>query len=195
MSPTKASRDGDSNVMHRYKPSMKKIVEIASFTVLLGFSVIFGLLGKSVEMGLAIVAGALAVSLINIDKFRKIKGAGFEAELKEQVEAIIEKETEPYPSKTKDIVDEENALPDLSNVSDSIQKVINALQHPEYTWRYIGGIKQDTKLSEGEIKGRLKWLKENGLARQSVGKHGTIWTLTEEGRYLDVIRDFEEVNA
>ena len=46
-------------------------------------------------MALAIVAGAMAFALINLDKFSKIKGAGFEAELRDQIEAVIEKETEP----------------------------------------------------------------------------------------------------
>ena len=40
----------------------------------------------TVQMGLAIVAGAIAVAFINIDKFKSFKGAGFEAELQKVVE-------------------------------------------------------------------------------------------------------------
>lgn len=38
------------------------------------------------QMGLAIVAGAIAAAFINIDKFKSFKGAGFEAELQKVVE-------------------------------------------------------------------------------------------------------------
>lgn len=62
---------------------MKKIMSILFIIVP---SLIFGYLGKPVEMGLAIVAGAIAASFLHIDQISKFKGAGFEAEMKKVVE-------------------------------------------------------------------------------------------------------------
>lgn len=167
---------------------MKKFIEFVSFMIMLLGSLAFGYLGKPAEMGLAIVAGAIAFSLANLDKFSKIKGAGFEAELKEKIEAVIEKETEPTISG-----EEGNPVPDVSKIGTDTRAVINALRHHEYTWRYIGGIKQDTGLSTAEINKSIKWLIENGYTKQSLGKHGTIWNLTQDGRYLSAVIDFEHV--
>jgi uncharacterized protein (UPF0333 family) len=49
-------------------------------------SLYFGYVGKSIEMGLAIVAGSIAGAFLNLDKFESFKGAGFEAELKKAVD-------------------------------------------------------------------------------------------------------------
>ena len=46
----------------------------------------FGYRGQPAEMALAIVAGAIALSFLNIDKIARFKGAGFEAEMKKAVE-------------------------------------------------------------------------------------------------------------
>lgn len=45
----------------------------------------FGYMGQTVEMGLSIVAGAVAGAFINLDKFERFSGAGFEAELRKAV--------------------------------------------------------------------------------------------------------------
>lgn len=45
----------------------------------------FGYSGKTTEMGLSIVAGAIALAFLNIDKISKFKGVGFEAEMKQAV--------------------------------------------------------------------------------------------------------------
>ena len=57
-----------------------------SVVVILVPGLSFGALGKSVEMGLAVAAGAIAAAFINIDKFEHFKGAGFEAQMKKAVE-------------------------------------------------------------------------------------------------------------
>ncbi|MCG8514690.1 MAG: hypothetical protein MI740_11145 [Halanaerobiales bacterium] len=49
-------------------------------------AIYFGYIGKSTEMGLAIVAGAIVAAFINIDKIQRFKGAGFEAEMRKMVE-------------------------------------------------------------------------------------------------------------
>ena len=48
----------------------------------------FGIIERPVEMGIALVMGAIAASFINIDKFKSFKGAGFEAKLHEAKETI-----------------------------------------------------------------------------------------------------------
>ncbi len=63
-----------------------KLVFRISFLFLLGVSTVFGFLEKTVAMSLSIVSGAIGMAFSNLDKFQKIKGAGFEAELKKAVE-------------------------------------------------------------------------------------------------------------
>lgn len=167
---------------------MRKLAEFISFSILLGGSMWFGYKGQPVEMGLAIVAGAIAFALLNLDKFSRIKGAGFEAELREKIEAVIEKETELSASG-----EESNPVQDMSKVDNNTRAVINALQHPEYTWRYIGGIMKDTKLSSSDVKSSINWLVSNGYVKQLLGSHGTIWNLTEDGRYLSAVINLKNV--
>jgi hypothetical protein len=57
--------------------------------ILMGPAMYFGYSGKPTEMGISIVASALALTFINMDKFEFFKGAGFEAQLKK-----VEKATE-----------------------------------------------------------------------------------------------------
>lgn len=172
------------------KNKMKKIVEYSSFTVMLGVSVIFGFMGYAAEMALAIVAGAIAFAFANIDRFSKIKGAGFEAELREKIQAVIEKETEPELFSDGEA---QTPVPNSRLVNENTRKVISALQHHEYTWRYINGIKKETQLSSEQIETSLDWLISNGYARQSLGKSGQIWSLTEDGRYLSAVIAFEDI--
>lgn len=48
---------------------------------MLGVIFYFGYQSKPTEMGLVIVGCAIALSFVNIDKIKKFKGAGFEAEM------------------------------------------------------------------------------------------------------------------
>lgn len=171
---------------------MKRFVEGCSYLVILLVSTIFGYLGKSAEMALAIVAGAIAISLVNLDKFSKIKGAGFEATLKEQIEAVVAKETELFIEEDEMLASEEDKpIPNLLLGDVATRKVIVALRHHDYTWRYMRGVKKDTMLSETEILKSLGWLIDNDYTKKSHGKHGTIWSLTETGRYVAAVIDFE----
>lgn len=70
---------GDNKLKNSVNLDAKSLITIF-LIVVPGF--IFGLLGKPVEMGLAIVSGALASSFINIDKIDLIQGAGFQARFK-----------------------------------------------------------------------------------------------------------------
>ena len=58
------------------------------FSVLLALipALAFGYLRQPTEMGLAIIAGGLAAVFVNIDKIQRVKGAGFEAEMRKAVE-------------------------------------------------------------------------------------------------------------
>ena len=62
-----------------------KIVFWISFFFLLGASALFGYFDKLGAMSLSVVAGAIGMAFANLDKFSKIKGAGFEAELRKAV--------------------------------------------------------------------------------------------------------------
>ncbi len=59
---------------------------IASVFVIVIPTVYFGFEGQPTEMGIMAVAGSIAAAFINIDKIQKVKGAGFEAEMKKVVD-------------------------------------------------------------------------------------------------------------
>ena len=61
---------------------IKTIILLISF----GFTIFFGYKGLAAEMTLMIVAGAVFLSFLNIDKFKAFKGAGFSAELKDTLD-------------------------------------------------------------------------------------------------------------
>ena len=168
---------------------MKPFIQFIAFAILLVGTMVLAFLGKPAEMGLAIVAAAMALVFSDIERFRKIKGAGFEAELREQVQAIVEKETEPLKSE-----DSDSTSPMGATIDSDTKAVMNALQHPEYTWRYLPGIAEETKLSKSVVSRKLEWLVQNGFARRSVGKHGPIWSLTEEGRSRNIIDEFPDLS-
>ena len=54
--------------------------------IIMGPCLIFGFLGKPTEMGLIIIASSITAAFINIDKIKKFKGAGFEAEMQKVVD-------------------------------------------------------------------------------------------------------------
>ncbi len=167
---------------------MKFVVQVIGYATLLGGAILFGIISRPAEMALAIVAGSIALAFSEIERFRSIKGAGFEAELWDQMRAVVEKETEePPPDETTD------TSPLSANVDTKTKSVMNALQHPEFTWRYLGGIKKDAGLKSSTVTEALKWLVDNSYARRSQGRQGPIWSLTEEGRHLNTISDFEDL--
>lgn len=62
---------------------LKKIISVI---IIITPAIIFGFIGKPTEMGLSIVASSIAVAFLYIEKIQRIKGAGFEAEMKKAVE-------------------------------------------------------------------------------------------------------------
>lgn len=150
---------------------MKRIGEIASLLVILLFTVIFGFLGKTTEIGLAIIAGAISFGLLNLSQIASLKGAGLEIitrERKEQIDAVLEREIEPA-----------SVISIKSYSTDEVtKKVVRAFLSSQYSWRYTKGLVQYTGESEEDVKQAINWLIDNGLATKSNGKHGSIWTLS-----------------
>ena len=155
-------------------PKLNTIFQILSAMILLIVSTCFGYLGKPTEMGLAILAGALGLAFSNLDKFSEFSGAGFSAKMKDQLQAVIDKETEESPSK-------EVAAEELSPPEESI---LEALANPKYTWRTLPGVSGAAKCSESETWSALVALTEKGLVRTgNKNKTGEmIWSLTSKGR-------------
>ena len=59
---------------------------VVSVILILAPALAFGFAGKTTEMSLSIIAGATAASFVNIDKIKRFKGGGFEAEMRHAVE-------------------------------------------------------------------------------------------------------------
>ncbi|MGX9728358.1 MAG: hypothetical protein ACTFAK_13910 [Candidatus Electronema sp. VV] len=156
------------------------IMQVSSFAVLLLGSLFFGLLGKTTEMGLAILAGCLSLAFANLDKISKFKGAGFEAEMRgEEVAAMIAKDTEPPR-------DQDSSLFTIRaySLDDTAKQVVKSLGDSKYTWRSLNGISNESNLPASDVREKLNWLKINGLAIQPGISHQDNWGLTEEGRNL-----------
>lgn len=66
----------------------EKVVINKFLPVLLIFlpTLIFGIMGKTVEMSIMIIAGSIVCVFMQIEKFKMFKGGGFEAQLKEAVD-------------------------------------------------------------------------------------------------------------
>lgn len=157
-----------------FKMELRKILEILSFSVLLGVSLIFGFMGKNAEMGLSIAAGAISLVFLNLEKIASFKGGGIEIitkEQQEQIQAVIEKETEPSGVRA------EGFGTDLNTRS-----VISALKNQKFTWRYVRGLVDESKQSKEQVEESLSWLLANGLAKKSRGMKGEIWSLSQKGR-------------
>ena len=169
--------------------SMKTVIKFFGFVVLLFGTIVFGFLGQPTEMALTIVASSMALVFSDIERFKKVKGAGFEAEMRDQIEAIIDKETEPTESE-----DSKNTSPLTATLDRESKAILNAIDSPKYTWRYQSGIMKGSKIGRDVALKKLAWLVEHGFVRRSVGKYGTIWSLTEQGRHMVVIEDFDNLD-
>jgi hypothetical protein len=159
---------------------MNNIAQISAYVLLIVGSFVFGLLGKPTEMGLCTLAGAIALAFTNIDKIKRFKGAGFEAEMQEaQVKAIIAKDAEPA---------EKPEGPQFSlkafSLDEDTRKIVKTLGNSKYTWRTSRGISQESGLPTPSVEKSLDWLSSNGLVIQARIKTGERWGLTEDGRNL-----------
>lgn len=157
----------------------RAVSELLSFVVLLGGPLLFGAFGKPAEAGVAMLAGAIGLAFANLDRIKRFKGGGFEAEMREQFEALVAKESEP---------EEEAVVGGLQvsgfSLDEKTRNVVLALNSSQYTWRSLGGVGQEAKLSRNEVKSSLDWLESNGLAMRVGSARKTNWGLTETGRDL-----------
>jgi hypothetical protein len=159
---------------------MNTYLQIASFIVLLGGSMIFGILRRPKEMLICVLSGALGLSFSNLDKISRFKGAGFEAEMRNQFEAVVEKETEPE-------VREQGSgdrVEAFGFVGADTPKVIKALASPHYTWRRASGISKETGVPPDKVQESLNWLMQAGLATSSNISSGQVWALSTKGREM-----------
>jgi hypothetical protein len=99
-------------------------------------------------------------------------------QFKEKIGPILTKETEPIPPPTG-----RAASLDALMVNDyATIAVIKALANPKYTWRYLGGLKEETGCSEKDVLTSLEWLKANDLIAESSSVGERLWALSQRGR-------------
>jgi hypothetical protein len=99
-------------------------------------------------------------------------------EMKEKMETMMAKQTEPIA----EAVGPTFRIKGYPVNDEATRLVIKALGNPDYTWRYLGGLAAETKLSKEQILKSIKWLLDNKLVNEVEGKHGTLWGLSVEGR-------------
>ncbi len=152
------------------------VLSIASVITLFGVSAGLGFCGRPAEMGLSVLAGAIGLGFSNIDKISKFKGAGFEAEMREQqlAESVVAQQT--------DNTDNLKAL--AFDITDRRQKVMSSLIHTEYNYRTTSGIAKELNLPIDLIADELEWLKEKALVTKKPASHAYLWNLTEKGMAL-----------
>lgn len=147
---------------------MKGFAMFVAFVFLLFVSAAFGYRGQRTEMAEIIVAASLALAFLNIEKFEEFRGLGFSAKLRRQLQAILDKETEPTTTKGSD-AETDYALVALSNV--------------RYTWRTIAGIAKEANKDKRDVRARLTLLRRDGLVTSMRDDKGKIlWALTRTGR-------------
>jgi len=108
-------------------------------------------------------------------------------EMKEQLETIIAKQAEPVTG----AVGPKFSIEGYSVNDEATRSVIIALGNSNYTWRYLEGLADETKLPRKQIFESLKWLLDNKLVTEVREKHRTLWGLSTEGRDLliNILRD------
>lgn len=160
-------------------PTLNAALQTLSAAVLLGGPFYFGYKAQPTEMGLVIVAGALGLAFSNLDKFSEFSGAGFSAKMRDQIQAVINKETEPEKS------DSTHGLTGKAyGLDENTEKVVKALGNSRYTWRTVSGISQESGLPKNEITRALHWLNLNNLVVKTDSRTNANWGLSEDGRDL-----------
>lgn len=155
---------------------MEKVLKFFSAVMLLAVSCYFGYMSQPTEMGLAILAGALGLAFSNIDKLAEFSGAGFSAKMKDQIQAVVEKETETAPFSNDEV----------AQASAIEAAVLKALSNPKYTWRTLFGISKDSDYGEAEVYTALiKLIGKDFVRNANKNKTGEmIWALTDRGRQI-----------
>lgn len=146
--------------------NLKNILTMASLLMMFVISSIMGFLGLAAEMGIAVAAGALGLSFVNLDKFKKFSGAGFSAEM---IENVFEKNQE-----AADVVNNDE-------YSKNVHLIGKALIHPKYNWRTLKGIARDIGLSQKEVWSCLMAMYQDNLVKSGNKADGKmVWGATEK---------------
>jgi len=162
----------------------KTLFQIASYCMLFIVSSVYGFIGQTTEMGLAMVAGAIGLAFANLDKIARFKGAGFEAEMK-MVQTMIENQTEP----SSDQQEEAKRKDDLSGTEN---KILKRLQKPGYTWRYAKTIAGEISKPTLGTEKALEALMLRGFTKNTKGANGEIWSITQLGKSVQQQHDSEK---
>jgi len=101
-------------------------------------------------------------------------------EYKEKVDSMVAKAAEPAFEGTGPMF----SVKAISVNDESTRSVIKALGNSKYTWRYMGGLKNETNLSEQQISKSISWLLENKLINELNIKEKKRWALSQDGRDL-----------
>ena len=156
------------------------IAQVASFVLLLLGTLVFGIFGKPTEMGLCIAAASIGLAFSNIEKLKRFKAAGFEAEMLERkVDAIVAKDAEPVPEQERT-----GWRMKAFGLDNSTRLVVKALGDSRYTWRTVTGIAQGSGQTTSAVKKSIEWLSLNDLVVRAVTGNVANWALSEEGRNL-----------
>ncbi|MEX2515933.1 MAG: hypothetical protein WD572_03335 [Gammaproteobacteria bacterium] len=176
--------------MKKYMPSFNTVLMLSSAIILLGVSSVFGYMAMATEMGLSILAGALGMAFSNIDKIAEFSGAGFSAKMKDQMQAVIDKETEPdLDQKLEDLPEE---LIRLEAEDEHVQEALLALTNGKYTWRSVGGIAKATSQKPSDALNTLELLQREGYVEESRTNSGSqIWKPTVRGSIIGAIIELQ----
>lgn len=159
---------------------INQIAQISAFILLLVGTFVLGLFDKTAEMGLCILAASIGLAFSNIEKMKRFKGAGFEAEmLEKKVDAIIAKDAEPARE-----TERTGFQLKAYGLDEAARSVVRALGNSKYTWRTPTGIAQESGQTSAVVKRALDWLSLNDLVVQAGAGKVTNWGLSEEGRNL-----------
>lgn len=109
----------------------------------------------------------------------KFKAGGFEVELREKVEMMLETASEP----DEDI---QIRMTNTTPATTAQSKVLQALTDSRYSFRTVSGIKSSTGLSsKTEVSAVLIALQNRELVRAVTGKQGNeLWAITALGRSI-----------
>lgn len=141
---------------------------------------------KQVVKGL-VLAGFCLVAAISAQAFiQKISTAilnqqvqrlaGKVAGLRESVQPLVAKETEPEPGFPV------TAARAAATTSDAQQKILHALRDGPFTLRSLSGISKDAGLPATDVQMELAAMVAAGLAGRRTAESGPRWFITETGR-------------
>jgi DNA-binding MarR family transcriptional regulator len=148
-----------------------------SFAVL----VVLAFLGKSTEMGVLGGFTAIALAFLKLERFSEFSALGFSGKLRDVIEkfnAIADHQTEVDPGESG----EDFGKPTAFSVTAQEIKVLEAIYRSKFTFRSVGGIAQQLKVSNENASRLLNTLAQKGFVSHSVtSKRRSIWNITEEG--------------